>query len=73
MVEPSSHFVTQASIQMLQSFTTNEVTQAKCLTGGKSYRIYTNCFEQSFVVVVFEEVPSPPGIPGSPPRGLVAL
>ena len=63
MVESSSHFVTQASIQMLQSFTRNEVTQAKCVTGGKSYRIYTNCFEQSFVVVVFEEVPCPARYP----------
>ena len=50
-------------LQMLLSFTRNEVTQAKCVTGGKSYRIYTNCFEQSFAVVVFEEVPCPARYP----------
>ena len=49
MIESSSHFVTQVTmLQMLRNFTRNEVTQAKCVTVGKSYGIYTNCFEQFF-------------------------
>ena len=39
-----------------RSFTRNDsgypCTQAKCVTGGKSYGIYTNCFEQFFIGLV---------------------